>query len=320
MITLVGDSANELYLAAAEAVLHEGQVVHPRGFATREVLGAHLELTDPRRRFVDLPPVRVINPAFAVAEALWIVTGSDAPWIYRYNRALTRYTDAGILQGAYGPRMRRWNDRVDQLDHVRRTLTADPDSRQGVIQLYNPERDTRGHRDVPCTLSYRFFIRQGQLRMHTTMRSQDLWLGLPYDLFTATLVQELLAGWLGVEIGEYRHTVDSLHLYAEHHEAASALPRQPSPSPRMLPVVVPWDDFALVTDATIAGTAVTEADDAWTTFAHIMASYRAWSDGDRTTAHALAAAAAGELGAALRRWYGHLSASQLHQAAAGAHQ
>ena len=67
MITLAGDSANELYVAAAEAVLHEGQVVHPRGFATREVLGAHLELTDPRRRFVDLPPVRVINPAFAVA-------------------------------------------------------------------------------------------------------------------------------------------------------------------------------------------------------------------------------------------------------------
>src|SRR3954453_12580635 len=99
MITLAGDSANELYVAAAEAVLRDGQVVQPRGLETREILGAQLQLTDPRRRFVDLPPVRVINPAFAVAEALWILAGDDAPWIYRYNRALTRYTDHGILQG-----------------------------------------------------------------------------------------------------------------------------------------------------------------------------------------------------------------------------
>lgn len=317
MITLSGDSANELYVAAAEAVLRDGQVVHPRGLETREVLGAHLRLTAPRRRFVDLPPVRVINPAFAIAEALWIVTGSDAPWIYQYNRALIRYTDDNVLQGAYGPRIRRWNDRVDQLDYVRRTLTADPDSRQGVIQLYNPERDTCGYRDVPCTLGYRFFVRQGRLRMHTTMRSQDLWLGLPYDLFTATLVQELLASWLGVEIGEYHHTVDSLHLYAEHHEAAATLPAQSLPSTLMPPVVVAWDDFAPLTEAVIDGTAVT-GDDVWATFAHIMASYRAWSSGDRATAHTLAADAAGELGAALRRWYDYITTDARHPIVAGA--
>lgn len=310
MITLAGKSANELYVAAVQAVLRDGQVVRPRGLETREILGAHLQLTDPRRRFVDLPPVRVINPAFAVAEALWIVAGSDAPWIYRYNRSLTQYADDGVLQGAYGPRMRRWTDGVDQLDYVRRTLTVDPDSRQGVIQLYNPERDTCGHRDVPCTLSYRFFVRQGRLRMHTTMRSQDLWLGLPYDLFTATLVQELLAGWLGVGLGEYHHTVDSLHLYAEHHEAAATLPAQPTPSAQMPPISVTWDDFASVTEAVIAGMAATGVDDVWATFAHLMASYRAWSGGDRATARSIAADAAGELGAALRRWYGHLD-SQL---------
>jgi hypothetical protein len=44
--------------------------------------------------------------------------------------------------------------------------------------------------------------------MHTTMRSQHLWLGLPYDIFATTLLQELLAGWLGVEMGKYHHFVD----------------------------------------------------------------------------------------------------------------
>ncbi|MGH3757261.1 thymidylate synthase [Actinophytocola sp.] len=318
MITLAGQSANELYIAAADAVLRDGVAVHPRGLETREILGVHLRLTDPRRRFVDLPPARVINPAFAVAEALWIVSGSDAPWIYQYNKALTRYADDGVLQGAYGPRLRRWNNSVDQLDHVRRTLTEDPDSRQAVVQLYNPGRDTRGYRDVPCTLGYRFFVRQGRLRMHTTMRSQDLWLGFPYDVFTATLIQELMAGWLGVELGDYHHTVDSLHLYANHHDSAATVAAEPTtPSVPMPPVSVPWKEFAAVVGSVIDGAPPTGAGDTWGMFAAIMASYRAWSDGDRATAHALSADVDSELGAALRRWYQLLTADHQHPAVMG---
>lgn len=70
MIILTGDSANELYVAACRTVHRDGVPVSPRGMATTEVIGVHLRLTDPRRRLVDLPPARVINPAFAVAEAL----------------------------------------------------------------------------------------------------------------------------------------------------------------------------------------------------------------------------------------------------------
>nr|MDT0667791.1 thymidylate synthase [Micromonospora sp. DSM 115978] len=116
-------------------------------------MGAHLRLTDPRRRFVDLHPARVLNPAFAVAEAVWILSGSDDPWIYDFNRALLGYADDGVLRGAYGPRLRRWHGAVDQLDEVRRQLADDPDSRRAVVTLYDPQRDHAGHRDVPCTLA-----------------------------------------------------------------------------------------------------------------------------------------------------------------------
>src|SRR5262245_3329627 len=85
MITLTGGSANELYTAACRAVSRDGLPVSPRGMDTTEVLGAHLCLTDPRRRLVDLPPARVINPAFAIAETLWILSGSGDPWIFQYN-------------------------------------------------------------------------------------------------------------------------------------------------------------------------------------------------------------------------------------------
>jgi thymidylate synthase len=89
---------------------------------TVEMLGAHLCLTDPRRRFLDLPPVRLLNPAFAVAEAAWILSGSDEEWIYQYNQRLADYADDDRLMGAYGPRLRCWRGVVDQLDQVRGLL------------------------------------------------------------------------------------------------------------------------------------------------------------------------------------------------------
>lgn len=307
MMSLTAGSANELYAAACHTVARDGVVVSPRGMPTTEILGAHLCLTDPRCRLVDLPPTRVINPAFAVAEALWILSGSDEAWIFEYNRALHRYTDEGRLQGAYGPRIRRWGGRIDQLDKVRHLLSRDPDSRQGVIQLFDPERDTRGHRDVPCTLSYRFFLRSGRLHMHTTMRSQDLWLGFPYDIFAATLLQELMAGWLGVDLGEYHHHVDSLHLYAAHTPAVAGLPAEAEPSVSMPGIAVDWDDLSGLLSAVIAGCAPLHGGTAWAMFAAVMASYQCWTSGDREQARTTAAATPGVLGPALQRWYDHLT-------------
>ncbi|MBN1172995.1 MAG: thymidylate synthase [Micromonosporaceae bacterium] len=309
MLVVTSESANDLYTAVCREILAQGRRTAPRGMTTVEVLGAHLCLNDPRRRLVDLPPVRVLNPAFAVAEALWILSGSDDPWIFTYNRNLQRYADRGRLRGAYGPRMRRWRGSVDQLDHVRRLLQQDPDSRQAIIQLYDPMVDTRGHRDVPCTLSYRFFLREGRLSMHTTMRSNDAWLGLPYDLFTATLVQELLAGWLGVELGSYHHHVDSLHLYAQHEAAAAQLATDwPLPSPAWPPVTVAADGLTEFLTALVAGIPPEGTGLAWRDMAATLASYRAWAGGDRPAARAAARAIGGVLGQALGRWYDHLSA------------
>ncbi len=308
MLVLTADCANSLYTGVCRDVLAQGRRAAPRGMATVEVLGAYLHLTGPRRRLVDLPPVRVLNPAFAVAEALWILSGSDDPWIFTYNRGLAQYADHGRLQGAYGPRMRRWHG-VDQLDHVRRLLQRDPDSRQAVIALYDPSRDTRGHRDVPCTLSYRFFVRDGRLEMHTTMRSNDVWLGLPYDLFTATLLQEVLAGWLGVELGGYHHHVDSLHLYAQHEAGAAQVAASTPPAASAMPAVAaPAEGFTEFLTALVAGIPPEGTAPVWQEMAAVMASYQAWSSGDRPAARAAAERIEGMLGQALRAWYQRLSA------------
>ncbi len=314
MIVLTADNANTLFTSACRAITDFGEPVSPRGMATTEILGAHLRLTQPRRRFVDVPPLRLLNPAFAVAEALWILSGSDGDWIFQYNRALTRYADDGILRGAYGPRMRRWNG-IDQLDRTRQLLQQDPDSRQAVIQLYDPQRDTLGHRDVPCTLGYRFYLRRGRLHMHTTMRSQDVWLGFPYDIFTNTLIQELLAGWLGADLGDYHHHIDSLHLYAEHASAAEQLAHDPNPSPVMPEVAIPWNIADQVLRNTITEPPTRGLTVAWAAFADILASYRAWTTGHRDHARTLLTHTDSDLARALERWYDHLASIQVQQGA-----
>jgi thymidylate synthase len=305
---LTSASANGLYSSVCREVLQQGRYAAPRGMATNEVLGVHLRLTQPRRRFIDVPPSRVLNPAFAVAEALWILSGSDEPWIFTYNKSLAQYADNGRLRGAYGPRIRRWQGQVDQLDHIRRLLARDPDSRQAVIQLYNPALDTVGNRDVPCTLNYRFFLRRGRLDMHTTMRSNDVWLGLPYDLFTATLLQELMAGWLGVQLGSYHHHVDSLHLYAQHDQQAAELAAATvTPSPPMPPLSAPAEGLTGFLTSVVDGTVAADAAQPWHDMAATLSSYRLWSDGDRDSARRVAADIDGDLGRALRAWYAYLT-------------
>jgi len=304
MLVVSAGSASELFTAACQAVLAMGKRAAPRGLATVEVLGASLCLTDPRRRLVDVPPVRVLNPAFAAAETVWILSGSDDPWIYAYNQRLAGYADHGRLMGAYGPRLRRWHGATDQLGQVRDLLAGDPDSRRAVVQLFDPGTDFRGYKDVPCTLGYRFFLRDGLLQMHTTMRSQDLWLGFGYDIFTATVIQELLAGWLGAGLGDYHHHVDSLHLYAGDLPAARRLPAVAAPGPVTTRLAAPWEGFDDLLGRVIAGDPVTGA--GWAEITGVLASYRWWKQGDRLPARLAAARVPGPLAEALCRWYDRL--------------
>ncbi|HEY6794267.1 MAG TPA: thymidylate synthase [Kineosporiaceae bacterium] len=319
MLTLSGESINELFVQACAAVLDRGAEVSPRGMRTREVLGAWLCLSRPRRRVLGVPP-RVFNPAFAAAEAVWMLSGSDAPWIYEFNQKLTAYADDGRLHGAYGPRLRRWAGRtgqVDQLERVVSVLSGDPDSRRALVQLFDPARDHRGYRDVPCTLGWRFYLREGRLHLHTTMRSQDLWLGFPYDVFTFTVLQELVAGWLGVAVGDYHHHVDSLHLYERHWDGAREACRpagQVPPCPVMAPLQVSWPELDpllehLATGAEGPGLPLSGdlSGTGWAQFAVVMASYRRWKHGDRHSARTLADENPGVLTDALTRWYDHLA-------------
>ncbi|WP_328869654.1 thymidylate synthase [Streptomyces sp. NBC_00287] len=302
MTTLSADSVAELF-AGALALAQNGEPVSPRGMQTREVLDVHMTLTQPRARLLHAPPTRVLNPAFAVAETVWHLSGSDAPWIFGYNSKLRQYADDGVLRGAYGPRMRNWAGHVDQLRRVVEILKEDPDSRRAVIQLYDPSQDAAGHKDVPCTLGFRFHLRAGRLHMATTMRGQDVWIGMPYDLFFTTTLHELVAGWLGAELGPHHHHVGSLHIYERDLPQAVGL-SEVAASPVMPPLTTPWESFDHLLHQVEVGEPVNHP--GWKAMAETMRSYRLWRNGQRRQAFQVADHIAGPLRPALISWYGRL--------------
>jgi thymidylate synthase len=293
-------SANELFIAACARVLTRGRPVAPRTLPTAEVLGSSLRLADPRARLVDVPPHRVISPAFAVAEALWILSGSGDRWIHDFNRSLAAYVGDGPPHGAYGPRLRSWSG-IDQFDRVRQLLLDDPGTRRAVLTIFDPARDLADERDIPCTLGHRFYLRDGALHMVTSMRSQDVWRGLPYDLFTATLLLELMAGWIGAELGCWHHEVDSLHLYEPEHEPARQVMLWGDPiTTGMQPLAIAWEGFDDLLAQVIAGERVGSG--AWDDLADVMAAFRLWRRGQHEQARERASGP-GVMSAALRRWF-----------------
>jgi len=308
VLYIEGGSVTEVFTRAVAAVLREGRPTSPRGMPTVEVMPAHVCLGDPRARLLNAACGRRVNPAFAAAEAVWVLDGSDEPWIYRFNGRLRDYADAGVLRGAYGPRLRAWpgpDGVVDQLAQVRRLLMRDPDTRRATVCLFDPARDFAGARDVPCTVTWRFFIRYGRLEMHSSMRSQDLWLGLPYDLFTATVVQELLAGWCGVEVGDYHHEVSSLHLYRRDLAAAAAVRPVTGPARRMEALPVAWELLPDLLDRLLTDEPVVQA--GWDAVSAVLRSYTLWRAGCLGDARGLASTTPGLLGEALAGWYAHLA-------------
>ena len=204
-----------------------------RGGPTRELLHASISIEDPRQRWaVSRRPA--LNPALALAEVVWIMTGRrDLAFLEFWSREYRKYAgDGPKLHGAYGYRIRRHLS-IDQLDRAFRALSSNPDTRQVVLQIWDSEVDmpnpdgTPADNDIPCNVVSMPKVRDGRLEWLQVIRSNDVFRGLPYNLVQFTSLQEILAGWLNVECGTYNQVSDSLHVY--ERDTASVLATEPLP-------------------------------------------------------------------------------------------
>jgi thymidylate synthase len=236
------DSLDDLLAKIYRQLLSRGTRIEPTKGPAREIYGALLKLSAPRLRLSRTESRGILFSA--LGELLWILAGSnELDFIEHYIAEYKKLSDDGLtIFGAYGPRMfgKRPND---QLARVISSLKGKSDSRQAVVQLFDRRDTLEYHSDIPCTCTMQFVVRDRRLHMLTSMRSNDAWLGLPHDVFAFTMIQELVARSLGVELGEYRHSVGSLHLYERDDKKATRYldegwqPRRPMPP---MPQGDPW--------------------------------------------------------------------------------
>lgn len=181
------------------------------GDVVGEIIGATTIIEDPTRGIVT-SGIRKMPIRYAVGELLWYLSGNNnLSEIQKYTSAWDRMSDDGVtVNSNYGHRI-FYKFGFDQWEHVKTLLKNDPLSRQAVIHIKEPNNQPT--KDLPCTVSLQFFIRDNKLYLITYMRSNDIWMGFPYDVFNFTALQVKMAMELGVELGSYTHIAGSLHLY-----------------------------------------------------------------------------------------------------------
>jgi len=180
---------------------------------------------------------RNISTAFAKAEAKAILTGSNsvAP-LEKYAPSIGRFSDNGkVFTGAYGP---HW---IAQREYVLEALRKDLYTRQAVLTIWQPRPSNSV--DVPCTVSWQFMFVDGRLDMFICMRSSDVWLGLPYDAFTWSVILHSIATELQLESGKVHYHATTCHLYARNIPAADRVAESFIENHRWIPYFATAEDL-----------------------------------------------------------------------------
>ncbi|WP_336004071.1 thymidylate synthase [Acinetobacter pittii] len=225
---ITAESLDDLLHETYDYILANGERASPTRGTNSEVRNCILTLLNPRSR-ISLSEVRskVIS---CLGEFLWYLSGSNSVDFIEYYikdyRERINFTKESTdpVPGAYGSRI---FGQSNQFNKIVELLEKSKDSRRAVIAIYS-ENDLLGDdsRDIPCTCTLQFFIRSDKLHLTCYMRSNDAALGLVHDIFSFTLLQEIMLARLitkypNLELGEYTHIVGSLHIYDKNIDQIS---------------------------------------------------------------------------------------------------
>jgi len=143
----------------------------------------------------------------------------------------------GDLGPVYGHQWRSWptadGGHIDQVAQLVDQICTDPDSRRLIVSAWNVA-DVERMALPPCHLLFQFYVAQGRLSCQLYQRSADLFLGVPFNIASYSLLTRMVAQVTGLEPGEFIHTFGDVHLYGNHLEQARLqLGRAPRPLPAM---------------------------------------------------------------------------------------
>lgn len=155
----------------------------------------------------------------------------------------------GDLGPVYGKQWRNFN-KVDQIQYVIDEIKNNPSSRRILVNAWNPP-EIPDMALPPCHMFFQFYVNDGKLSLQLYQRSADIFLGVPFNISSYSLLVHIIAAECGLEVGEFVHTLGDAHIYLDHIEQVKMqIEREPYPLPTLYFEVKPfeeyvWQDFLL---------------------------------------------------------------------------
>ena len=220
-------------------IMREGTEKSDRtGTGTRSLFGAQLRY-DLSKGFPLITTKRV-HMKSVIGELLWFLSGdSNVHWLQENGvRIWNEWADEnGDLGPVYGVQWRRWNAgdgrEIDQISQVLETLRTNPDSRRMIVSAWNVG-DLPKMALEPCHAFFQLYVADGRLSLQLYQRSADMFLGVPFNIASYSLLTHMFAQQAGLEVGDFVWTGGDCHIYSNHVEQVTEqLSREPYPFPTL---------------------------------------------------------------------------------------
>jgi thymidylate synthase len=174
-------------------------------------------------------------------ELLWFISGSTNIKYLNDNgvRIWNEWADKdGNLGPVYGYQWRSWptadGRNIDQLSEVIKNIKKSPDSRRLIVSAWNVG-EIEKMALPPCHLMFQFYVAGGRLSCQLYQRSCDIFIGVPFNIASYTLLTLMVAQVTGLKPGDFVHTLGDAHIYLNHIEQVKLqLTREPYPLPKMV--------------------------------------------------------------------------------------
>ncbi len=237
------------YLDVLRDIMENGQDGDNRtGVWTRKVFGRQMHF-DLSKGFPLVTTKQVFTRGIIV-ELLWFLTGkTNIKFLLDNNVHIwDEWADKdGNLGPVYGHQWRNWNSEgIDQIKDVIERIKKDPTDRRLIVTAWNPSQIEQMALP-PCHCLFQFDVTpDGKLNCQLYQRSCDMFLGVPFNIASYSLLTMMVAQVCGLKPGEFVHTLGNAHIYNNHFEQVKIqLTRNPYPLPKMLinPDVKNIDDF-----------------------------------------------------------------------------
>ena len=225
------------YLELMQHVLDKGTLKDDRtGTGTKSVFGYQM-----RFNLEDGFPMlttKKLHLKSIIYELLWFLKGDTNVKYLQENgvRIRNEWADEnGDLGHIYGYQWRSWPDynggHIDQISEVIETLKSNPDSRRIIVSSWNVG-DLPMMALPPCHAFFQFYVADGKLSLQLYQRSADIFLGVPFNIASYSLLLLMMAQVTGLKPGEFIHTLGDAHIYTNHFEQVN---EQLKRTPRKLP-------------------------------------------------------------------------------------